>query len=330
MTSITQLKPLRFKTVDDIKAFPGFLPNHPLKKEDYADHVGYYELADYVQCCLCKKNDKPCGTDHKIGYVIRSKDGNITIIGGCCSKDKFPEKSEFHANSARTRNEVRRLDRVASLVELLQAREANEILLTELSARLELAYKTMQAFKSNLGGSTVRALEVQIKESRCTVFVDTVRYKRWIDVAGEEHKQRKVLPFNIGTLSYANMYKDWIYRDIRNSLSRIRQAYESAARLVQEDPKQSEISSVAAIINDLPAMQHKVADYEQTMQACLGGNLIPLLYLVDDQADRYKSARAILQLQGNSGGKKVAKEWLRNMDDILKSKTNCDEIRVHR
>jgi len=330
MTSIPQLNPLRFKTFDDIKAFPGFLPNHPLQKDDYAGHVGYYELADYVQCCLCKDNGKPCGTDHKIGYVVRDKDGVVTIIGGCCSKDKFPEESDFQAQATRTRNEVRRLDRVAGLVELLQAREANEILLAELSTRLERAYRSIQAFKANLGKSTVRALERQVKESRQTVIVDAVKYKRWIDTEGVEQRERDVRPFSIGTLPYAEVYGDWIYRDLRNSLSHIRQAYNTAARLVQEDPKQSEASAVAGIINNLPIMQRKIADYEHNIQACLAGNLTPLLYLVDDQADRYKSARAILQLQGNLGGKKVAKEWLRNMDDRLKSKANCDEIRAHR
>src|SRR5690606_33994137 len=95
---------------------------------------------------------------------------------------------------------------------------------------------------------------------------------------------------------------------------------------IKDDVRTSEIEKLNRAINNVESISQETAHLEKQTDSFFQSDLTLLCFLTDDKADRYKTARAVLEIAGLESGKSRAKEWLFEKDKTIKESLNADKI----
>ena len=107
----------------------------------------------------------------------------------------------------------------------------------------------------------------------------------------------------------------------------VRLAYDEAESIT-EDVKTSQLESLTNSMSELDRVSREVKKIAQEEIAFFSNDLGLLCYLVDDKAERYKTAKVILERNGESVGKDKAKNWVVERDQEMKQALNADKISI--
>lgn len=322
-----QIEIRTFSTMDEIRGLAGFKENNPVNKDNYEQIIGDYLFRDEVNCCREKSAGHLCGEGHKWGFVARLKDKSISIVGNCCARDKFGAEAQIKIDRSKYLNEKKRRERFEQFANLLAEKNSTFIKLDLLEEQLKNSQNRVRDFLFSIGERTRRRLQDMARTSNNSVSVDVVNYKDYVDDHGHEKKERRVSPTRLGTLSGLGVIDDQSFKSLHSSISRIKLAFEKAEKIT-ENSKVSELESLINIINDLERIENEVGNIKKEESSFFSNDMALLCFLVDEKAERYKSARVALELSGDPMGKDKAKNWLSEKEQAIKKALGADKIEI--
>lgn len=316
-----------FATMQEIESLPGFKEDNPINKDNYERIFGDYWFPDEVKCCREKPNGQLCNEGHKWGFVAKLKDGSITIIGNYCARDKFGADAQIKADRSKYLNEKRRRERLAQLEDLLADKEKVLNQLVVLKEELENTQGRVNEFSDSLGGRTLRRLQDIARTGSATIFVDVITYHEYIDEDGEKQRERRVSPARIGSLNGVSIFNEYSFQSIKSLMRAVKMAYDDAESITG-DVKTSQLESLTSSMSEFNRVNSDVKKIQQEEKSFFDNDLGLLCFLVDDKSERYKTAKLILELSGDSVGRDKAKEWLIDKEKEMKSTLGADKIGI--
>lgn len=316
-----------FESFEEIRLLRGFKENNGINKGNYKRLIGDYWFPDEVKCCFLKDNGKLCGEDHKFGFVTELTDGSVTIVGNKCAQDKFGADAKIKADSSKYLKEKRRREKLASIKELLAAKEDRLRELGLFKVRLGKVEERVQAFVRSLGDRTARRLKDMARSANARVVVEAINYKEYIDEEGKKRKERRTSPTTLGALNGLSVLSEHAFGAIYSSIRAIEVAY-GKAEAIAESATTSAVESVAAALGDFNRVANEVESLEKDEAIFFANNFSLLCFLVDDKTERYKSSRIALERAGMPGGKDRAKTWLAEQEQEIRKALNADKIGI--
>lgn len=173
-----------FVSFEELRKVPGFVENNPLTKATYRGIVGDYHLNEDVSCCFQKENGNLCLHLHKHGWLVELINGTVTLLGSDCASMQFDLDSKLIADRDRYKNEQRRKDRLAAIVELIDQKVIRLEQLSGLRTRLESLKDRVTAFGSKFGPTTRRQLVALARSEKPDVLVKAVKLRPYLDDQG--------------------------------------------------------------------------------------------------------------------------------------------------
>ncbi|MDX1695060.1 MAG: hypothetical protein R3208_14940 [Ketobacteraceae bacterium] len=319
---------LQITTRQEVENLPGYQVDNPVSSVDYLGYVAPFHLADEIECCYKKPNGALCRQRHKKGSVILLKNGSLGVIGQCCRKNYFPEENSIHADHRKVWNDIQRQRRLKALADLITGREENQQLIQALNGKLTMLQERVEAVLRCLPERIVQLIQDRIKSERLSVDINAVTYKRWIDENGREQQEKRTTPYTVGSLAPYNILVSSDFRALRRALNDVELAYDEGAELLREDPHKDQIHKITQRIRELSKIDKAIDKLTSSVSGFCQQNHLCLLYLTDQKSDAVKLARAVMELQGQPGGREVAKSWLCEQREQLAKAISCDKIEI--
>lgn len=316
-----------FESMQEVGGLKKFKENNPVNIENYKGIIGDYNFRDEVKCCREKSNGNLCAHEHKYGFVVRLKDNSVSIIGNVCAKKHFDASTKFRKDIKKYENEKRRLSKLERLKELLAKKKENIALIDSLRDKIKILRERNTIFLNSLGIRTAKKLQDNAQSKKTSVEVDVVKYKAYEDEYGEEYRDKQVTPARIGVLKGLSVFTDYVFRAIYHDMNEIIASYDEADN-VSHDMKLSKLEKLTSAIAKIDKVKIDVLKIEQETSAFFDNDLTLLCYLTDDKSDRFKTARAVLELNGEKVGKEKAKSWLVGIDSKMKEALKADKIEI--
>lgn len=316
-----------FKTIQDVRDLPNFRDNNPVNLKNYNDVLGDYDFSEDVKCCREKTNGNLCGREHRIGYVVVLKDNSVSILGNVCAKDHFDLDTKVRKDIAKYENEKRRLSKLARLNELFAKKKDNLDQIDSLRSDLKILRDRKATFLDAIGSSTAKNLQDKAQSGNPSVEVGVIKYKVYTDEYDEERRNKQVTLVRIGVLKGLSIFTDYVFRAIYHDMNEIIASYDEA-NSVSHDIKLSKLEKLTSSIAKIDQVKNDVMKVEQEAASFFDNDLTLLCYLTDDKSDRFKTARAVLELNGEQVGKEKAKSWLLGIDHKIKEELKADKIEI--
>lgn len=314
-----------FQSEHEIQSEPGFVEHYLVHKENYERLLGDYRLADKMRCCLKNKAGGLCGQPHNYGFVVRLKDGSVSIIGNRCGKSHFDADSQVAKDMNLYANAKRRLETQQRVAELLRDKEDSTAQIQTMHASLLELTKRVGAISANLGVGCIDQLRTIARGTGRVVAIG-VRIRPY-EENGEKLFERQKLTITIGSLRGTRVFLLERIRSIRNQLQQVMNAYRTAEAM-DGSVSTKELASVAATLSDLPRIIAEGQVHVQGLKEFEDCDWMPLAFLVRDQGERYKIARLVLNHTGSLAGKDKAKEWLQQIESRVKESNGVDRLEI--
>lgn len=318
----------RFTTIEEIKDLPCFVENNPITTDTYLSLLGDYDFPEKIaRCCRLKDSGKLCNEEHKYGFVATLTNGSCTIIGNCCAKDKFGADSKIRADRARVVNEQKRRQDLEQLRSLLAGKDDLLARLVRVVDRVKALQNTVSSFSANIGQPTARRLRDIARTGRATVFIEAITHREYIDEDGQKRRERSAAPAAIGVLNGLSIFKDYTYQSIQSGIRDARNAIKKAEGIV-DNIKNSDLAALTSTISTIANIEAEMDAADKDKDAFFAGDLWLLCFILDDRAERYKVAKVVLELSGESAGKDKAKNWLSETEQRVRERLNADKIEI--
>lgn len=159
------------------------------------------------------------------------------------------------------------------------------------------------------------------------VYVDAITYKEYTDEEGHKRTERRAAPTLLGSLAGLTVLSDLTFQALYSRIRAVADAYEKAENAGNK-LKTSELESLAVTLTDTGRIAIDVGKLEQEERMFFNSELWLLCFVVDDKSERYRTARAVLELAGDIAGKDRAKTWLAEREHELKQSLGCDKIGI--
>lgn len=330
MVDIIENEPIEVRTfasIEDVRLLFDFKENNPLNKDNYNRIIGDYSLSDEVKCCSELSPGQLCGEGHKRGFVARLKDGSISIVGNICAKTKFGADAKINVDRRKYLNEKVRRERFVTLGNLLVGKETKLANLESLKEKLKEIQNRSRDFLLSLGERTRRRLQDMARTANTVIVVHAVTYRDYIDEDGNSRKEKRTSPTKLGSFNGLSVIDEPSFKSLYLSMHEIKQAFDMA-EAIKENSKTSQLTLLINAINDIGRIEDEVGKFEKEQTLFFGNDFSFLCFLVDDKAERYKAAQAVLKQSGNAFGKEKAKSWLLEKDQKIKEILKAEKIEI--
>ena len=107
----------------------------------------------------------------------------------------------------------------------------------------------------------------------------------------------------------------------------VERAYDDAAHITS-NIKLSILEHLTSAIGDIDRIAISVADLVAQEHTFLTNDLALLCFLTPDKAERYKTARVVLEELGHDAGKDKAKDWLADKDREIREALSAEKIEI--
>ncbi len=309
----------------------GFIENHPMSIGSYSQIVVDYAFRDEARCCFQKENGKLCETEHKRGWVARLHDGSATIIGNHCAEKKFGADSRLIADRSRYINEKKRLDRLASLTELVAQKDLRISRLTELRNLVLSLEERVKVITNPLGPLLQRRLTDMIRTRRSDVSVIAVKNRPYVDGAGRNKIERSTYVQSLGELAGVDLAARGTYADFHDSINVIVRTYHRAGQLAAAQDLSKRSKEVESVATSLQTFDRVVLEGERLLgleDGFFGNNFALLCFMVENKDERQKAARVALRREGKTRQSIAVDVWLADYERALAKQLGVDFIQI--
>lgn len=288
-----------FKSVDQIKAVPGFKPNNPVSVDQFARFIGYYTLKPALKCCVAERSGL-CLQSHNNGWVVGLKDGSASIIGIDCAKSKFDADEGFRsqrviAERTRQQDDIRR-----ALGGLLVNKDHDLKRLRSTSAALDELERATSTISAALGDSLISALRDLDQRTRGSVQLTTYAEQAFFNKITNRLDIRDVRTFReIGRIRVPESFHLAHISKLRNTLAAAELTYSSIEK-IDKKPSPKLATHFSRTINAVHPASLRIAELQRQIRAFLNGKLELLYFVAPTGKDKIRVAQFIAQLKGNS------------------------------
>ena len=322
------IKTKQLTKVDDILNLLHFKPDNPVRPENYRHLMYSYELPKEVICNYQKDNGVICGRPHKKGAIVMLKDGSLSNVGCCCANNYFSDGTECLSKHYQLlENQIRLERKHQGLINLLDKKETNIPLINSLLDKIKGQRQRVRAFAESIGTEVTDQLQRRAKESRPQVYVEAATFRHWVDHNGNKGTEKSSVPFRIGSIKNIDIFNPAYAQNLSVDLLKAKNAYDFGEALLEGDIRKKDVfEQTIATLNAIPGLERKATIYIAQVDGFFDAEKHPLLYVVRETAQRYKIARALLNLAGKPVGKDKAKVWVREQDEVIKEAAKCDSF----
>lgn len=321
-----------FLSMEEVRSISGFLEDHPLRVDNYDRLIGEYHFREQARCCIVEPGGGICHQGHNHGWVVRDKDGNITIIGNDCARSKFGAESTFVRDSNLFVNEKRRRERLSALIEIMANRPERIARLAATLDSINLLEKRVQELSKGLGPLVMRSIHDMVRAGRSEVFINALTYRWDTDSQGKKTKEVSKVRTALGSLDHIELTTNGVFNDIRDGVNDIVRAFSEAAALETELNVTNKGRGIDRLVT-------RLQDYDRVVQ--LGRELLNkeerfwqndfrlLCYLNRAPIERSKASSVALRFgQGKRRQKEDSGSWLSTYDDHIRKSLNADSIEI--
>lgn len=321
-----------FLSMEEVRNIPRFLEGYPLHIHNYDRLIGEYQFREQARCCIVEATGRICRQGHNHGWVVRDKDGNVTIIGNDCARIKFGAESAFVRDSNLFLNEKRRRERLSALIELIAMHPERVARLAATLESINLIDKRVKELTAELGTLTMRSIHDMVKAGRSEVLITAYKFRWETDAEGNKKKEVTKVRTVLGTLVNLELATNGVYNDVRDGVNDIVRAFSDAKELETERDITKKGRGIDRVVMRLQG-------YDRVLQ--LGKELLDkearfwqndfrlLCYLSRTSAERSKAAKIDLRFgKGKSRQKEDADRWLSTYDDQIRKDLNIDSFQI--
>lgn len=288
-----------FKSVDQIKAVPGFKPDNPVSIDQFSRFLGYYTLKPALKCCVAE-NAGLCRQAHNNGWVVALKDGTASIIGIDCAKSKFDADESFRSQRVIAERTRQQDDIHRALGVLLVNKDHDLKRLRSTSLALEDLSKAASTISEALGDSLVLALLNLDHRSRGSVQLMTYEEQPFFNKVTNRPDVRDVRTSReIGRILVPEAFHYAHIANLRNTLAAAEQTYSSIEKL-DKKPTPKLATHFSRTINAVYPASLRIAELNKQIERFLKGKLELLYFVAPTGKDKIRTAQFIAKLQGNS------------------------------
>lgn len=288
-----------FKSVDQIRAVPGFKPDNPVSIDQFSRFLGYYTLKPALKCCVAEKNGL-CGQAHNNGWVVALKNGTASIIGIDCAKSKFDADESFRSQRVIAERTRQQDDIHRALGSLLVNKDHDLKRLRSTTMALDDLAKAASTISDALGDSLVLALLNLDHRSRGSVQLMTYEEQPFFNRATNKPDVRDVKTSReIGRIRVPEALHNAHIKNLRNTLAAAEQTYLSIENL-DKKPTPKLATHFSRTITAVYPASLRIAELNKQIGSFLNGDLELLYFVAPTGKDKIRAAQFIAQLQGNS------------------------------
>lgn len=287
-----------FKSVDQIKAVPGFKPGNPVSIDQFSRFLGYYTLKPALKCCVAEKSGL-CGQAHNNGWVVFLKDGTASIIGIDCAKSKFDADESFRSQRVIAERTRQQDDIHRALGGLLVNKDHDLKRLRSTAAALDELAEASSTICAALGDSLVLALQNLDQRTRGSVQLMTYAEQAFFNRITNKPDVRDVrTSLEIGRIRVPEAFHYAHISNLRNTLAAAEQTYSSIEKL-EKKPAPKLATHYSRTINAVYPASLRIAELKKQIGSFLKGRLELLYFVAPTGKDKIRVAQFIAQLQGN-------------------------------
>lgn len=319
-----------FSSMEEVRCTPGFLEEHPLSVKEYDCLIGEYHFREQARCCMVETAGGICRQGHNHGWVVRDKNGKVTIIGNDCARNKFGAESTFVRDSNLFLNEKRRRERLSVLIEVMAIRQERLARLAAMLESINSIDKRVKELTKCLGPLALRGIHDMVKAGRSEVFISALKYRWDTDAKGRKKKEVTKIRTALGNLSHLELTTNGVFNDVREGINGIVRAFSEAA-ILEIDPDVSKKG------REIERVVTRLQEYDRIVQ--LGQGLVDkearfwqndfrlLCYLNRTSEERTKAASAALCFgKSKSRHREDPGTWLSTYDEYIRKDLNVDAI----
>lgn len=317
----------QFNTFEEIQSEPGYKAQNSVTREKYKAFLGHYTFGHDVKCCFQNTSGNLCSEDHRFGFVVRLKDGSVSIVGNKCATDKLGADSSIRADATKYINERKRKEKISALEEILQNYDFYYERLTNLLEKIDSLQSRRDSFVATLGPLISKSLEDMARMGSTRVLVNGVRTREQKLQDGSIHRERTVTQVSAGNVRAIRAFPTSNYRSLTGSVKLILRKLASA-KSVSSDAKQSLIDEHVSTIRQTESTERQVEALAADLDNFQATNPVVFCYMTSDKSERIRAARLALSSQGLSSGKDFAKSWLSQSDAELARQNGVDRLEL--
>lgn len=312
-----------FKTIEEVAELAGYHPDHLVIVENYDSISGKTSFNELQKCRLRKVNGKPCGKEHFFGFVVRSKDGSISIVGGDCGHDHFGADSLFARDAALVTNALARIRDQEDLKSKLAQRDAAlEVVMSTLRRVLEIKAE-LAVLRTALGKLGWRTVEDMARVGRNTVRVRGVVPAQW-DKDDNLLRDRSEIIITVGQLRAVALAKPSHVVGIACELQEVASAYRRS-KFADIAAFSKETKQLNAALGRQPGALRAAERLDADWNAFRANEFAIVALTIRDKTEQCRFAKAALSL-GSPCSAEFAKDWVQRKQAQLKAEYSVERL----
>lgn len=320
----------KFATFAEIEELNGFVRQSPVDQSTYESIIGHYDFPkeSAIECCYRKDNGNLCNTNHQFGFVCLLKNGDVSVIGNFCAKEKFDADTSLRKDRRHYQKEQNRLKRKAAFGKLMENKERDLANLGAGFRSLVELRRRVSKLSANLGPMTLGRLQDMAKNRTSRVSIQGVRYRHYTDEEGRHKNHRETAPYFLGSIPGLRIFLRSSFTLLSRQINEIERAYEKAED-TEPDAPASAYNSINKLIGNTDSVVRMIHLMIKEESDFLSGDLSLLCFLASKPSDRYRTARAVLEFKGEDHGKDKAKRYIAELDRKTAQKLEIDKVELY-
>lgn len=305
---------LVLKKIEDVLEMEGLVIDHPVTEENYDCFVAEYHLPNQEMSCCCIDAKGRCNQKHGHGFVVKVKDGYLSVIGHDCAKNKFSEKSNVRNDIITWKNNKAKRQKFNELYRYLDKKEKITVFLDEVSNFINSFVEWKDRMVADLGSEFLDMMKSRAKISKSVVLVEAV----FVKMIGTK-EQRQKTTHKVGMIRGIEIFDDSRVTEILEIAKKIRVALNSAESMViAEKPNEKRLNELVAYLANYTFLEKTISDFKKDFYSYRKNDPMIFCYVCSSFSSRLKAVKKVLDAEGLPSSRQYQKNRISLMDKDLK------------
>lgn len=328
------LKP-DFTTYDEISNLPGFQEENLITIENF-DHVyANYQIKDTeLYCCLISERGL-CNHAHNYGYVIKLKNGSLSIMGNNCAEKKFGANGSIVKGISLYKNTQEAKTKLGRVFFFAESRDEYQLRLEVLSSQLERMKQFYSELPLIIGYSNIQKLNERYKANKTKIEVKSYNLGEPDPDYPEVENLIYVATHTIGSIPFLDIFDNKNLDDFEKKLNHLKVALRDAIKIFNQlmdgnNIPTSDIRKRTGIIlsqlNDFDNFETKVKASLKDIDKFNQFDPEPLCFLTDNKKLSLNFIE--LSLKFNNLNDVLPQTYIRKLEIKYATKFKCHRIKA--
>lgn len=305
---------LVLKKIEDVLKMEGLVIDHPVTEDNYDGFVSEYHLPNQEMSCCCIDAKGRCNQKHGHGFVVKVKEGCLSVIGNNCAKNKFSEKSNIRKGIIAWKNNKKKRNKFNELYRYLDKKEKIIVFLDEVSSFINSFIDWTDRLVADFGSEFLDMMKSRAKISKSAVDVEAV----FVKVVDDE-EQRQRTRHTIGRIRGIDIFDENRVAQILDLAKKIRIALNSAELIVEaEKPNEKRLNELVACLANYMFLEKILSDFKKNFEAYCKNDPKVFCYVSSSVATRLRAVKKVLEAEGMPSSRQNQKNRLSQMDREFK------------